>query len=472
MALEKEIHASDEEVQVQHTGSDTPSSVVDHTVKHPVKWYRSTTYNALILGLCNFLAPGIWTAMNSLGGGGSESPYLVDAANALTFCLMVFSCFFGSILVRYIGIKYTLVVGTIGYAPYAAGLYTHNRFGTDWLVLFGAALCGLSAGVFWMAESAIALSYPEPKNQGRFLGLWLSFRVGGQILGGAINLGLNVGRSTAGSVSYSVFGVFIALQALGPVGGLLLNTPEQVQRTDGLRVKLTVMKDPWFEVKAMVKLFCRREFLLILPLIAQATYTEAVMFTYLDLWFSVRVRALGSFLSGCLALIGGNVLGMFLDSGLKLQVRSRGAFWVVMTLQGGWWVWATVVTTGYWKSGRTGIDWTDGEFAKGFVLYLMWVLGFQLNYMFLYFVVGNLAADEEEVVRISGLLRGVESAVQAVSYGLSSVGIMASIGGTYLNFGLWAIAVLPAWLVIRQFGVGEDRKLAREYGADRYEQRE
>ena len=25
-----------------------------------VKWYRSTLYNALILGFCNFLAPGIW----------------------------------------------------------------------------------------------------------------------------------------------------------------------------------------------------------------------------------------------------------------------------------------------------------------------------------------------------------------------------------------------------------------------------
>ena len=44
-----------------------------------VKWYRSTFYNALILGLCNFLAPGIWGAMNSLGGGGEEEPYLVNA---------------------------------------------------------------------------------------------------------------------------------------------------------------------------------------------------------------------------------------------------------------------------------------------------------------------------------------------------------------------------------------------------------
>jgi hypothetical protein len=37
-----------------------------------------------------------------------------------------------------------------------------------------------------------------------------------------------------------------------------------------------------------------------------------------------------------------------------------------------------------------------------------------------YFVVGELASTNEEVVRIAGLLRGVESAVQAVSVSVSS----------------------------------------------------
>jgi hypothetical protein len=65
-----------------------------------------------ILGLCNFAAPGIWGAMNSLGAGGAASPHLINAANSLTFCLMVVSCFFGSILVKYIGIKGALIFGT------------------------------------------------------------------------------------------------------------------------------------------------------------------------------------------------------------------------------------------------------------------------------------------------------------------------------------------------------------------------
>ena len=40
---------------------------------------------------------------------------------------------------------------------------------------------------------------------------------------------------------------------------------------------------------------------------------------------------------------------------------------------------------------------------------------------------------------------------------------MAQVGGVYLNFGLWAFAVLPAWIVIRGIGVVPgDRKVDLE----------
>ncbi|KAJ5273221.1 hypothetical protein N7478_008346 [Penicillium angulare] len=452
---EKGVPPKDEEI------SDSYDSQTGES--HPVKWYRSTFYNSVILGLCNFLAPGIWTAMNSLGGGGEEKPYLVNAANALTFGLMVISCFMGSTVVRFIGIKWTLIAGTMGYAPYAAGLYTNNRFGDSWLVILGAALCGVSAGIFWMAEGAIALSYPEPYNQGRFLGLWLSFRVGGQILGGAINLGLNADRSEAGSVSYTVYLVFIALQALGPFAGLLLNQPSQVQRKDGIPVKLEVNNSVGFEMKQMSKLFINRKFLLIIPFICQAVYTEAVMFSYEDLWFSVRARALGSFLGGIVALIGGNVLGAFLDNkSISLKTRSRSAFFLAVGWQGLCWIWATVNVTEFHKTNPV-YDWVDPGFGKAFALFLFWVASFQLNYMYLFFLVGNLADNDDEIVRIAGLLRGVESAAQAVSYGLSSVTIMAAIGNIYLNMSLWAVAILPAWFIVREVGtVFGDKKMERE----------
>lgn len=40
---------------------------------------------------------------------------------------------------------------------------------------------------------------------------------------------------------------------------------------------------------------------------------------------------------------------------------------------------------------------------------------------------------------------------------------MASVGSIYLNFGLWALALFPAWLIIREIGVSlADKKVERE----------
>lgn len=177
---------------------------------------------------------------------------------------------------------------------------------------------------------------------------------------------------------------FIALQALGPAAGLLLNKPSQVQRSDGVQVKLAITQGSKAELKAVTKLFFSKNFLLIIPLIAQGVYSEAVMYTFEALWFSVRARALGSFLSGIVALIAGNILGAFLDyTRIRLKVRARAAFITILGLQGVWWIWATVLVTDF-RHSRPTYDWVDAGFGKGFALFIFWVAGFQLNYLYLY----------------------------------------------------------------------------------------
>lgn len=40
---------------------------------------------------------------------------------------------------------------------------------------------------------------------------------------------------------------------------------------------------------------------------------------------------------------------------------------------------------------------------------------------------------------------------------------MGAVGDIYLNFGLWALALFPAWLVIKEIGVTKgDLKVERE----------
>jgi hypothetical protein len=78
-------------------------------------FYRSTLFQILVVGLCAFCAPGIWSAMNGLGVGGSQSPDLVNAANALLYAFMTVTCFAGPWLTNIIGFRLTLAIGSLGY---------------------------------------------------------------------------------------------------------------------------------------------------------------------------------------------------------------------------------------------------------------------------------------------------------------------------------------------------------------------
>ncbi|KAL2009960.1 hypothetical protein VTN00DRAFT_5767 [Thermoascus crustaceus] len=44
--------------------------------KEPRKWYRTTFFNAFVIGGVGFVAPGLWNAMNALGAGGAQKPFL------------------------------------------------------------------------------------------------------------------------------------------------------------------------------------------------------------------------------------------------------------------------------------------------------------------------------------------------------------------------------------------------------------
>lgn len=120
-------------------------------------------------------------------------------------------------------------------------------------------------------------------------------------------------------------------------------------------------------------------------------------------------------------------------------------------LQGAWWIWATVLVTDFRRSHPT-YDWVSDGFGRAFAVFVFLAVGFQLNYLFLYFIIGNLATSEPEVIRYAALLRGTESAWQAVSYGITSIAIFAQVGAVYWNFALWAVSIVPAWLVVREFG--------------------
>ncbi|CRG84211.1 putative membrane protein C6F6,04c [Talaromyces islandicus] len=356
-------------------------------------WYRTTLFNAFVIGGVGFLAPGLWNAMNSLGAGGAEEPYLVNAANALVFGIMGFLCLFGGPIANRIGLAWTLVLSTLGYPIYSAGLYTNNRYGNVWFVLLGAVACGFSAGLFWAVEGAIALGYPEVSKRGKYMNIWLIFRTGGPLLGGAIVLGLNHSSEAAkkGSVGWQTYLVFVILQCLAAPLAYFLTPPQKVQRSDGSHIKVAPRLSFREEFWALWNLSKQKRVLLLLPLFWAAYFNQY--------------------------------------NGIA-------------------WIYAWVVQEKYTRE-QPVFDWVDKGFVEGFFVLALWEFSRQSLQNWMYYMVSVTTDNISQLTRLSGILRGQESFAQAVSFGINTREWYGGRVPLAVNTILLGLAVLPTWIVVK-----------------------
>ncbi|GAM36569.1 hypothetical protein TCE0_018f05754 [Talaromyces pinophilus] len=419
---------------------EEPTSLSE--TKSKPQFFRSTLFQILVVGLCAFSAPGIWSAMNGLGVGGSQSPNLVNAANALLYAFMTVTCFAGPFITNVIGFRSTLALGSVGYPLYAAGLYTNNRFGTTWLVYFGAVACGLSAGFFWSVEGAIATGYPEQHKRGRYIATWFSFRNMGNVIGGAISLALNHNTQHKGKVGYQTYLGFIAIQCLGLVFGLLLSNPEKVQRDDGTKIEAPRGIDWRTEIRAMWRLVRSRSILLLVPLFWYFGWMQAYPGTYLATYFTVRSRALGSFMSAIVGTLATWLTGVLLDVPWhkNRNVRAVSTYALIAALNSATWIWAVYLQNEY-RHTKPTLDWSNqAAFARGFGLYMFERISLGMVENYIYWCIGNLSDSPGDQIRYSSLLRGIETAAVAVSFGVQAVPT-ALIVTASINFGFWFVAL-------------------------------
>lgn len=405
-------------------------------------FYRSTLFQILVVGLCAFCSPGIWNAMNGLGVGGSQSPNLVNAANAILYAFMTVTCFAGPWLTNAVGFRWTLALGSLGYPLYAAGLYVNNRTGATWFVYFGAVACGISAGFFWSVEGAIATGYPEQHKRGRYVATWFTFRNMGNVVGGGISLGLNHRTTKPGKVGYKTYLGFIAIQCLGFPIGLLLSNPSKVRRNDGTRIDAPRGISPGTQLVEMWKLARSKPILLLSPLFLYFGWIQAYPGTYLATYFTVRSRALGSFMQaivGSLATwLGGSLVD--LPWAKSRKVRAISTYALIVAINSATWIWAVIIQNRY-RHTRPVLDWANqSTFSVGFGLYMFERLSLGMVENYIYWCISNLSDSPGDQIRYSSLLRGIETAAVALGFGIQAIPTPL-IGTASINCGLWFIAL-------------------------------
>ncbi|KAJ5502605.1 Major facilitator superfamily domain general substrate transporter [Penicillium fimorum] len=409
--------------------------------------------------------------MNGLGVGGSQSPDLVNTANALLYALMTVTCFGGPLITNAIGFRWTLTLGSLGYPLYAAGLYLNNRTGATWLVYLGCVTCGISAGFFWSVEGAVATGYPEQHKRGRYIATWFTFRNFGNIIGGAVSLGINHSVNHLGQVGYQTYLAFIAIQCLGLVIGPLLSNPEKVQRDDGTSIEAPRGIHWRDELRAMWRLARSRSILLLVPLFWYFGWIQAYPGTYLATYFTVRARALGSLMSAVVGTLATWLGGSLVDLPWLKNRKHRAivTFILIALMNSATWIWAVIIQNEY-RHTNPVLDWGDqSSFGRGFGLYLFERISLGLVENYIYWCIGNLSDSPGDQIRYSSLLRGIETAAVAVGFGVQAVPT-ALIATASINLGLWLIALPFSYYatlqVVRKFELMEKGKQSPD-GSDR-----
>ncbi|CAN9106390.1 unnamed protein product [Alternaria alternata] len=449
--------------------SSTSLSEPSDSLKASGPFFRSVPFQILVACGVSFTAPGMWDALGGLGAGGAAEPYAVSAANALVYGLFAVVCVAAGAINNRIGLKYGLALGAIGYPLYGAGLYTNNVSANTWFMLFGSALCGISAGFFWAAEAAIIIGYPSPGDRAFYLAIWQTAKALGPIVGGAINLGLNANKKTTGSVSSTTYIVFIVIMCLGLPVALCLSPAHKVWRRDGTRI-VTERAATWgAEFKAVGKLFVSRRILLLLPAFFISYFYNGFMSTWLTTYFTVRARAFSSFFTNFAGIFSSFIIAFLLDN-QKIHIKTRGriAFCCIITLLVGTWIWATILQKQNYDASESPVfDWFQGGFGKSYALVFFWQFGGQAFQQFLYWLVGQYATDLSNLSHLTGILRGVEALGQTVAWAMQSEGGANHFVSIGINFGITVLCVFPTWVVLSELEGSHEVRVTEEIAKDK-----
>jgi MFS family permease len=411
--------------EMDHEADGDESSLPAAASKPGLLRCNSPLAQVSLIGLVCFCLPGMYNALNGLGGGGQVDHTVADNANtALYACFAVFGVLGGAIH-NLLGPRTTLFLGSLTYPLYVGAFLNYNhRPGSQVFPVVAGALLGVGAGFLWAAQGAIMTSYPPPNRRGTYISLfWCLFNLG-SVLGGLLPLSLNYHRgSKLASVNDGTYIAFMAVMLVGVALTLLFLPPHKIVRDDGSRATaVTYDTSAATEAGEVLRLFADWKMLLVLVPAWGSNFFYTYQFNNVNgLLFTLRTKGLNNVAYWGAQMLGSVGLGYLLDFGFASR-KKRGLVGVAVFAALGTAIWGggfanqLRYSDGEWPAGDL-IDFMDGRrYAGPFLLYCSYGLLDAMFQSLIYWIIGALTNDSQVLSRYAGFYKGVQSAGAAVSW--------------------------------------------------------
>ncbi|KAI5925888.1 MFS general substrate transporter [Camillea tinctor] len=359
----------------------------------------------------------MYNALAGLGGAGQVDATAQNNAGIALHTTFAVVGFLVGIAHNFLGTKWTMAIGGIGYCVYSAAFLCYNHTHNEPFVIFSGALLGFCAAFLWCAQGVVMMSYPTEAERGRAIAItWLLFNLGA-VIGAAVSLGQNWSVK-AGHVTDGTYVVFIVLEVVGALLCCVLTPSEKIIRSDGTKVQnlihpglksdivglyTTLVTDPWV--------------ILLFPMFFASNYFYTYQFNDVNSYFfSTRTRAFNNLWYWITQILGAACFGAFLDW-QRINRRTR-------TLMG--WMFLFSMVMVIWGGGFVFLRQTDRNipspemdvFDNNYIWYLFLYMAYALLdsvwQVFCYYTMGAMANDPRKLAYYSGFYKSIQAAGAAV----------------------------------------------------------
>lgn len=288
----------------------------------------------------------------------------------------------------------------------------------------------------------------------------------GPLVGGAISLALNVNTAEKGKVTYTTYLGLVAISSLGAPLALLLSQPRQVVRSN--RTPIPYMKKTTFaiEARAIWKQLRNKYMLLLIPVFLAGQFGSTYQGNYLtskspsshsvyltntlQAYFTVRSRALASFLTAVVGALANILTGIILDlPQLSRPLKSKATYVFILITVTASWTWNCIVEVRLSHMATpTSFDLGSGAFFNSaFTVYMLFKFFYEVLQTYLYWLMAEIrgAKGDGDIARTTGILRSWESIGSTIAYAVGATH-WSNRNQMILGFALWG-ATVPCTLL-------------------------
>ncbi|KAJ2491809.1 hypothetical protein IWW37_002008 [Coemansia sp. RSA 2050] len=398
--------------------------------------YNSPMTQMVIMSFVCFFCPGMFNALNAMGGAGQIDREASNNAHTGLYSTFIVFGLLGGAIVNLLGVRWTIFASGLTYSLYSSSFIYLNSTGNGAFTIATGPILGIGAGILWSAQGMIMMSYPVESQKGRYIAIfWVIFNLGG-VIGGIVPFATNYHQGdnkTAVPLSNAGYIVFIALEALGAASALFLAPPSRVIRDDGSHVVLINYTSVGFEAKEILRLFRNRWMLLLVPMSVVSNFFYTYQYgPYNGSIFTLRTRGLNSMLYWASQMAAAYAIS-FLHDYRAISRRQRGIYSLVLLtiLANVMWGCTLIVQNRYTHGPLANgeptdypnglIDFKESSRAAGpIILYCFMGAVDAVWQSYAYWIIGTMTNDSQMLARYAGFYKGVQSLGATVAWQLDA----------------------------------------------------